>query len=54
MRPEDLSRELSQAFRVSAALEERQRKQLAFARVLVVLISATIAALATYIATRLL
>lgn len=50
MRPEDLSRELSQAYQATAALEDRQRKRLSFARVLVVLIAAMIAALTTYLA----
>jgi serine/threonine protein kinase len=53
MRPEDLSRELSQAYHATAALEERQRRHLAYARVLVILIAATIAALATYLALKL-
>ncbi len=50
MRPEELSRELSQAHQVTVALEQQQRSQLALARVLVVLVAAVIAALATYIA----
>jgi hypothetical protein len=50
MRPEDLSRELSQAYQATAALEDRQRKRLSFARILVVLIAAMIAALTTYLA----
>jgi hypothetical protein len=53
MRPEDLSRELSQAYQATAALELRQRKRLSFARVLVVLIAAMIAALTTYLAAHL-
>lgn len=53
IRPDELSRELSQAYRATAAFEERQRKQLAIARVAVVILVATIAALATYLAMRL-
>ncbi len=50
VRPDELSRELSQAYRATAAFEERQRKQLAVARVAVVLVVAMIAALATILA----
>ncbi|PRP91509.1 hypothetical protein ENSA5_54830 [Enhygromyxa salina] len=53
MRPEELSRELSQAHHATTALEQRQRKQLNVARGLVVVIAAIITALATYIATTL-
>ncbi|KIG15776.1 serine/threonine kinase [Enhygromyxa salina] len=50
MRPEELSRELSQAYQATAALQDRQRKRLSVARVLVVLVAAMIAALTTYLA----
>jgi serine/threonine protein kinase len=50
MRPDELSRELSQAHQATAALEQRQRKQVALARVAVVLVVAMIAAFATYVA----
>jgi serine/threonine protein kinase len=50
MRPDELSRELSQAHQATAALEQRRRKQIALARVAVVVVVAMIAALATYAA----
>jgi serine/threonine protein kinase len=50
MRPDELSRELSQAHQATAELEQRQRKQLAFARVVVATLVATVAAFATYAA----
>ncbi len=49
-RPEELSRELSQAQQAAVGIQEQQRSQMALARVLVVLLTAVIAALATYIA----
>lgn len=49
MRPADLSRELSQAHHATEAIEARQRKQLTFARVMLVVLVALIAALTTYI-----
>lgn len=52
MRPEELSRELSQAYRATAQLEQKQQKQHTFARVVVMLLVAMIAALATYFAMR--
>jgi hypothetical protein len=50
MRPDELSRELSQAYRASAEIEQREHKQLVFARVGVVLLVAMITALVTYLA----
>jgi serine/threonine protein kinase len=50
MRPDELSRELSQAHQATVALEQQQRSQLVLARVLVVVVAALIAALTTYIA----
>ena len=50
LRPDELSRELSQAYRATADFEQRQRKHLVVARVAVVVLVATIAALATYLA----
>lgn len=52
MRPEDLSRELSQAYRATAATEERRRKHDIVLRAVVVLLAAIIAGLATYIVLR--
>jgi serine/threonine protein kinase len=52
MRPDELSRELSQAYRATAQLEQEQQKQSALARVAVVLLVAILAALATYLAMR--
>lgn len=50
MRPDELSRELSQAYRATAQLEQQQQKQHVVARVAVALLVATIVALATYFA----
>jgi hypothetical protein len=50
MRPDELSRELSQAHHASAEIEQRERKQLVFARVGVALLVAMITALVTYLA----
>jgi serine/threonine protein kinase len=50
MRPDELSRELSQAYRATAQLEQQKQKQNVFARVAVVLLVAILAALATYLA----
>ena len=50
MRPDELSRELSQAQHAATALAQQQRTQLLLARVLVVIVTALIAGLATYIA----
>lgn len=52
MRPEELSRELSQAYRATAQLEQKQQTQHTFARVVVVVLVAMIAALTTYFAMR--
>ena len=49
MRPADLSRELSQAYRATAAVEDRQRKAQLAARLTLVLLVAIITALTTYI-----
>jgi serine/threonine protein kinase len=50
MRPDELSRELSQAYRATAEIEQQKQKQHAFSRLAVVLLVAMIAALATYVA----
>jgi serine/threonine protein kinase len=55
MRPDELSRELSQAYRATAEieqqeLEQQKQKQHSFTRLAVVLLVAMIAALATYLA----
>jgi serine/threonine protein kinase len=52
MRPDEHSRELSQAHRASVQLEQEQQKQHVFTRVLVALLVAVVAALATYLAIR--
>jgi serine/threonine protein kinase len=48
MRPDELSRELSQAQRVAATLARQQRRRMMVARVLVAIVTAVIAGLATY------
>jgi serine/threonine protein kinase len=52
MRPDELSRELSQAYRATAQLEQQKQKQHAFALTAVSLLVALLAALATYLAMR--
>jgi serine/threonine protein kinase len=49
-RPEELSRELSQAHQIAFTMREQQRSQLFVARLLVALVTAAIAGLVTYIA----
>jgi serine/threonine protein kinase len=49
MRPDELSRELSQAQRVAAVLAQQKRRQLIVARVLVAIVTAVIAGLVTYV-----
>jgi serine/threonine protein kinase len=50
LRPDELSRELSQAHHASEQFEEQKQKQNVFARVAVALVVAMLAALATYLA----
>ena len=49
MRPEELSRELSQAHHATVALVHQRRTHVAVARALVVLVAAVIAGLVTYL-----
>jgi hypothetical protein len=49
MRPEELSRELSQAHHATVALEHQRRTHVVVARALVVLVAAVIAGLVTYL-----
>lgn len=49
MRPDELSRELSQAHHALSSLAQQQRTHLVLARVLVVIVAAVIAGLATYV-----
>lgn len=52
MRPDELSRELSQAYRATEEFEQQEHKQHVYARAAVALLVAIIAALATYLAMR--